>query len=183
MNFLLMFRKWDTFNLGMAQTGKKESLIVDEDLNVIYQHYKRKHDILLWCYRQEITPSGGRKSRKRPADASITDSDDEHPKTIPTKPKQNACSRKLSEVEDIVKKLKDKHGASFSVEKYNAWAHMIHMGKHGSYEDAPVLPYFKGRSKCSSSSRESPIPAEKEPVLLSPAAMVTGVSPSKHILM
>jgi len=60
---------------------------------------------------------------------------------------------------------------------------MMHMGKHGSYEDAPDLPYFKVRSKGSSSSKESSIPAEKEPVLLSPAAMVTGVSPSKRILM
>jgi len=36
---------------GHGTNGKKESLIVDEDLNVMYQHYKRKHDILLWCFR------------------------------------------------------------------------------------------------------------------------------------
>ena len=39
-------------------------------------------------------------------------------------------------------KLKEKHAASYNIEKLNAWAHLLHMGKHNSYETPPNLPYF-----------------------------------------
>ena len=31
--------------------------------------------------------------------------------------------------------------------KLNAWAHLIQMGKHGSYDCPPDLPYFKRSTK------------------------------------
>ena len=42
----------------------------------------------------------------------------------------SACLQKV-QVEDIVKKLEDKHD-HYSIEKLNAWAHLIHLGKHTS---------------------------------------------------
>ena len=30
---------------------------------------------------------------------------------------------------------------------WNAWAHLINVEKHGSYEDPPDLPYFRGFKK------------------------------------
>lgn len=60
------------------------------------------------------------------------------------------CFKHSEADRDIVKKLQDKHiySASISVEKYNAWAHMIHMhnghmDKHTSYEDPSDLPLLQ----------------------------------------
>ena len=62
-----------------------------------------------------------------------------------------------------MKKQQEKHEKDYSVEKYNCWAHMIHVGKHTSYDMPPDLPYFRGTKKprtqesdSSSSSQPSP---------------------------
>lgn len=61
--------------------------------------------------------------------------------------KRDACAQKITEAEKIVGTLREKHG-HYSVEKLNVWAHMIHMGKHTSYDIPPNLPYFlKEKSK------------------------------------
>ena len=46
-----------------------------------------------------------------------------------------------------MKQLKDKHGSKYSIEQLNAWAHMISVGKHCSFEDPPNLPYFVGKAR------------------------------------
>ena len=53
-----------------------------------------------------------------------------------------SSAQKLQEVEKIVEELKEKHAASYNIKKLNAWAHLLHMGKHDSYETPPNLPYF-----------------------------------------
>ena len=53
------------------------------------------------------------------------------------------CMRKILEVEEIVDKLKRKHGSALSLERYNAWAHMIYTGQYSSYDDPPNYPYFR----------------------------------------
>ena len=80
------------------------------------------------------------RSRKRPLSPTNCDS-------VPaTGSKRTSSAQKLQEVEKIVEELKEKHAASYSIEKLNAWAHLLHMGKHDSYETPPNLPYFgKGR--------------------------------------
>ena len=61
--------------------------------------------------------------------------------------KRQAIAKSISEVEDIIKKLKEKHGDDFSVEKLNCWAHMLNVGKHSSYDEPPDLPFFRGRKE------------------------------------
>ena len=41
---------------------------------------------------------------------------------------------KIQEVEQIVEKLKKKHGNALNVERYNVWAHMLHTGQY-SYDE------------------------------------------------
>lgn len=53
--------------------------------------------------------------------------------------KRMSSAQKLQEVEKIVEELKEKHAASYDIEKLNAWAHLLHMGKH---ETPSNLPYF-----------------------------------------
>jgi hypothetical protein len=73
--------------------------------------------------------------------------------------KRGACAQKLTEVEEIVSQLKAKHGSAYTVEKLNAWAHMIHiMGKQTSHDLPPDLPYFKGAKKVANDENKG-IPA------------------------
>ena len=76
------------------------------------------------------------RSRKRPLSPTNCDA-------VPaTGSKRMSSAHKLQEVVKIVEELKEKHAASYSIEKLNAWAHLLHMGKHDSYETPPNLPYI-----------------------------------------
>ena len=59
----------------------------------------------------------------------------------------------MSEVEVILEDLKEKHKTKYSAKQLHAWAHMIHMKKHDSYEYPPDKPFFgkfcKHSSLCS----------------------------------
>lgn len=123
---------------GHGAKGKQMWLGTQEDLDEMYEPLDKKanREILLWCYMKkdgEDDPPG--KSRKRPLSQVDNDS----------APKRTPSAQKLQEVEKIVKELQQKHASNYSVEKLNAWAHLIHLGKHNSYETPPNLPYFGGK--------------------------------------
>lgn len=82
-------------------------------------------------------------SKKRPLDSE---------NNTPVQSKRVKCGEKISEVEEIVKKLKKKHETKYSIEKLNIWAHLLHIEKHDSYDVPPDVPYFKGRSSNASTS-------------------------------
>ena len=46
--------------------------------------------------------------------------------------KRGRCEQMISEVEEIVKKLEEKHGEAYTVEKLNVWA-------HATYKKAQLL--------------------------------------------
>lgn len=121
---------------GHGQKGKLRELTTDDDLKEMYVLYKRKQEILLWCYGDvgEQTGFNPPPQRKR-KQASNTDA--------PPPGKRQAIAKSINEVEDIIKKLKEKHGDAYSVEKLNCWAHMLNVGKHSSYEEPPDFPFFK----------------------------------------
>ena len=110
----------------------------------MYAVYGKKTSILLWChlFSKESKKKQPCKRPNEPKDMSSALSS-----------KRNACMQKITEVEEIVSDLQQRHGSEYSVEKLDAWAHMIHMGKHESRQIPPDLPCF-GRSKTISDSRE-----------------------------
>ena len=110
---------------GHGAKGKQVWLGSQEELDEMYMllDKKIKREILLWCYPLTTT------SRKRPLSPSNSDSNS-------TGTKRNASSQKLHEIEKIVKELQEKHASHYSIEKLNAWAHLLHIGKHDSYETA-----------------------------------------------
>ena len=114
---------------GHGKKGKIRELCT-EDLSEMYVLYKRKREVLLWCYGDV----GEQSTRKR----SSQTIDDSAPSS-----KRQAIAKSISEVEEIIKKLKEKHGDTFSVEKLNCWAHMLNVGKHSSYDEPPDFPFFK----------------------------------------
>ena len=55
-------------------------------------------------------------------------------------------------MEAIVNELSERHGNTYTVEQTRAWAHMLQMKKHDSYEEPPQKPFFKQQSLPSKSS-------------------------------
>lgn len=145
---------------GHGLKGRMQELMDSEDLIEMYKISGKRKDILLWCCK----PMAG--ARKR-----VGVMNDQQ--AGPSKKAKN-IAEKISEVELIVKKLKEKHKSLYSVEKLNAWAHMIDIGKHESYDVPPDLPYFRGKH----SSGSTPItPSDPSP------SSVSSASPSKRIDM
>ena len=81
------------------------------------------------------------------------------PYLILWKSKHEACTQKVSEVEEIVKKLKNKHWPVYLVEKLNTWAHMLHLEKHDSLDVPQNVPYFtRGQKSVSQPPPSAPVP-------------------------
>ena len=130
---------------GHGLRGKQQWLVSNDDLKEMYQCYKNRRDILLWCHGQsDIKSTSPLQPRKRGSnDASTSEGKPPSKRTSSS----IACAEKIKDVEDIVKQLEEKHGPKYSVEQFNAWAHMINLKKHTSFDSPPNLPYFRGYSK------------------------------------
>ena len=50
--------------------------------------------------------------------------------------------KKVSEVDEIFQKLDGRHKDDYTPEHLRAWAHLIHMDKHNSFESPPGLLFF-----------------------------------------
>ena len=104
-----------------GQRGKIQDLSDEDDLSEMYVLFKRQNNnVLLWCYDGNVGEPSNVLTRKRTAQ---TTSD-----SAPSSKRQAiATCKSISEVEDIIKKLKVKHGDDFSAEKLNCWAHMLNV--------------------------------------------------------
>ena len=147
--------------------GKQELLDCADDVAEMYTMYGKKTGILLWCHLMS-GESRAETSRKRAkVDGNST----------PCAKRPTVWAQKMSEVEKIVEKLRDKHGSLYSIEKVNAWVRMINVGKYDSYETPPDLPYFRGHKKV----REGTVMILSPRSSLSPVQQATSVSPGKRI--
>ena len=85
-------------------------------------------NILLWCHLKSVVTVVGSKQntngKKRRLESTASQS------------KRTATQKKIEEVEEIVSKLKEKHGDSFKIEHLNV------VGKHSSYDTPPNYPYL-----------------------------------------
>lgn len=155
---------------GHGMKGKQNPLEVDDDLVEMYAEYQSKREILLWCFatieENSVAVPETQKSRKRDRNSSS----DPGPVEPQTTSKRAACEKKIQEVEDIISTLKEKHGSKYSIEKYNAWAHMLHVGKHDSHDTPPNLPFFGRQSRSDNSGSDRP--KASDPSSLSPAKRV-----------
>lgn len=106
----------------------------------MYNEYRSKLcEIRVWCLcltnENSVSSSERGQGRKQNFEGEETE-------LLAPSAKHGTCQQRIQQVEDIVEKLREKHGKKFSVEKLNTWAHMINMGKHNSYDTPPNLPYF-----------------------------------------
>ena len=111
---------------GHGLKGKQRWLCTDEDVDTTYDIYMSKTEILLGCFSE--SPKGLETATSKSKKRILADGEPGAGSTS-SKSKKEAIASKLTEVESIMKKLQDKHGSQYSVEKFNAWAHLIHVGK------------------------------------------------------
>lgn len=109
--------------------GKQERLIADEDLKVMYRVHSNKKRINLWLKCKT-------KSKKRASPDSETSQSK----------RQASLLNTMNEVDDIVGKLKKKHGDKFTPVQLYCWAHMVNTQKHDSLDVPPNKPFF-GKSR------------------------------------
>ena len=154
---------------GHGVKGRQRWLHTDSDLKQMYESHQRRKDILLWCHSIPSSPSRSikQKSRKR----FSADSGEEDVPLRKSKTNADLYAKKLSEVEELVKKLTEKHQ---SVEQMNTWAHVIHMGKHESLDQPPSVPYFKKPAKKATEKDTSDVTEkEKDHVIRSPSRRIS----------
>lgn len=130
---------------GHGLKGKQKWLLDDNDVSEMYAVHKNKREVMLYAFtdrqveggsgRVAPTQSHSRKHTEQSTDAQTT--------------KKDGYAKTITEVETVMSKLKEKHGARYDAERYACWAHTIHSGKHSSYEQPPDLPYFTRRKKIS----------------------------------
>lgn len=149
---------------GHGQRGKIRDLCDDDDLSEMYALFKRQHsNVLLWCYNGNIGEPSTVQTRKR----TVQTTSDLAPSS-----KLQAIAKSISEVEYIIKKLKEKHGDTYSVEKLNCWAHMLNVGKHSSYDEPPDFPFF---------NRPKQKNKEAGPSVVQPKTSSSANSPTKRV--
>lgn len=131
---------------GHGLKGKQKQLSTQDDLADMYDCVSTTNEIVLLCFVE--------KTKKAPTSKKSTDGKDT------TGTKKNIAA-KITEVEEMVKKLKDKHGSKYSIEQLNAWAHLIHVEKHDSCDHPPDLPYFRHSGVKKRKVDEEPDPEPK----------------------
>jgi len=123
---------------GHGGKGRKIWLHDDSELKHMYDVFKDKKRILLWCYTS--CPQPGKRK-----DDSQTKSDSSS---------YTAQVKKQDEVDTIYLKLKEKHEGNFKPEQLNTWAHMLHLKTHDSFDVPPNKPFFN-RKRSSGSAEDT----------------------------
>ena len=155
---------------GHGMKGRKHTFHDDDDVQVMYDSvYRGKCNILLWCHLKSVVTVVGSKQNTTGKKRRLDDGE-----STASQSKRTATQKKIEEVEEILSKLKEKHGDSFKIEHLNAWAHLIHVGKHSSYDTPPNYPYFVGHKSSQPSVRnpESDQLGKSDPSVLSPGKRV-----------
>ena len=161
---------------GHGLKGRLRWISNDTDLEEMYTEYPKKREFLLWCYTINTQVDDGIahkiSGQKRAASADPAAS------TSKRKAKSGFCEKKVTEVEEIIQDLRDKHGTKFSTEQLSMWAHVIHIGKHSSRETPPDLPFFRqSHKKTTPPSSHMPLSSAGLPSTSAPVA----VSPGKPV--
>ena len=148
---------------GHGLKGKQHSIDSDLDIDSMYDVYGVRSPIIMWV---KVTPQARKRLAEVPQANSNTPSKkmkSEEASKLPQTSSYKSHVNKMAEVDCIVEELEKKHtGEKFSPEQLRAWAHMIQLKKHTSYEVPPDKPFFRTRN-----SKPS------EPQGISPAKRIT----------
>ena len=152
------------FEPGRGLKGKKEWILDRDDIVKMFERHigrKRKSkEITLWCYHalseaSGSRSSGSRSSGSRPSGSRSPRSRSKSP--IAKKPRSSRYDSQLSKmakVDEIYHKLEGIHENKFSPEQLTAWAHLIEMGRHHSYNVPPKKRFYQHASVEESAQRK-----------------------------
>ena len=115
----------------------------------MYRTHKGRKKIVLWIKIEMKKVACASKKCQVPAAACATGDDNDCASkrpTLATNSKYNMQVQKMNELEEIVEELSKQHGDEFTVEQIWAWAHLLQMKKHDSYDSPPQKPFFKRNS-------------------------------------
>lgn len=159
---------------GHGLKGKKVWILDKEGIERMIEGHsgKKSKDITLWCY-SSVQGSEASKSRSR-SKSPVT-----KPPKQPRSSRYDAQIAKTSRVDEIYKKLSDIHDNKFTPEQKSAWAHMIEMGKHISYDVPPKKRFFQ-QAKDKPSENEGPRKLSSTPST-SATALPAAVSPGCRV--
>ena len=149
---------------GHGLRGKQCWVVDADDIEQMYEEYEKKKEIFLWCFPKN-KPTKGKKRARSPSPSKDTRRD-----------KYNSHGKMVEEVDEILKKLEEKHAGNYDETRLRAWAHMVHIGTHKSLDDPPDKPYFKTGKKASSSSQCTTSTSTRIAMTAAPR-----VSPSKRL--
>ena len=176
------------FELGYYEPGrgtkaKKRWLTDADDLEDLKKVYKKKKEILLWCYNPSIQPVSKKRGR---GGVDTGDAGPPAPKTKSRSRFESAYEKKMTKVEEIYENLREKHGNKFKPEQLRAWANMIQLDKHSSLESPPVGRFFKSPNQSKSSDSESSATATvtgETTAASQSSAEPTMLSPTKRVML
>ena len=133
---------------GHGVKGQQVSIVENKDLVMMYEVYKKRKQIILWLkLAKHPIEDIEQKTAKKPRL--------EEKSGVRSKSNHEAHLEKMSQVEIILDKLESIHDAGqYTPEQMRAWAHLLQMKKHDSYESPPNKPFFKtnidaGKVDCS----------------------------------
>ena len=129
---------------GHGKKGKQASVETDEDLASMYEKTKKSKSVVLWL-----------KCKQRPSKRVASGSSE-----VPQSKRHASLVNMMSDVDDIVTKLKEIHGNKYTPVQLNCWAHMIHTHKHESMEEPPNKSFF-GKKKPSDAASNCVSPGKK----------------------
>ena len=129
---------------GHGLKGRKEWLYSNEDVKEMIKTHKGC-SVILWCYncKKSVAPTAssnkqGNRSRSRSPHCSKSKDKSSSSKSAPAKTSRyESQMQKISAIDDIYKRLDEKQRGKYTPEQLRAWAHMIDLKKHSSYDEPP----------------------------------------------
>lgn len=123
----------DSFDVGFIQNNSPVSIRTGEDLFEIWQDLGKGKNITLWC--DGMIPEKKKRTHE-------SDSDDEHELRRNKRRKKDDTARE-DKVEEIIQKLKAKHGDNgYTQMQYRVWSEMIAGGAYTSQDSPPQTTMF-----------------------------------------
>ena len=156
---------------GHGAKGHQVPLVYSDDLTCMYDKCKRTKHVVLWvkslrkrdlslgaasssarkcsgCDSQngDCGPSAAKKTRVGGNSLQQSDgtgqSHSDKSNAGSTRSTYTGVHNKMMELEEIVDELEKKHSKKYTTEQLRAWANMMLMKKHDSYDQPPDKPFF-----------------------------------------
>ena len=129
---------------GHGLKGRKELLCSNEDVKEMIKAHKGC-SVILWCYNS-VAPTAssnkqGNRLRSRSPHCSKSKDKSSSSKSATAKTSRyESQMQKISAIDDIYKCLEEKQRVNYTPEQLHAWAHLIDLKKHSSYDEPPNKP-------------------------------------------